>query len=325
HPTQQQAVPGRGEGTAGVIGFPVGAAGADVSAAEAGPVLHRRDALWAAALRTAIARRSGDSGAVQKHWYAAVEVLAEYSIDVFSLLPLGELWVAAARMRQVDRLEHTLSEAWGLLESLGNPVLWSVPLHWAGVHAGILANSPGAVAPHGQALTAAATHSVFARALANAGRTWLRVLANHVDTDEVTSAARALAQFGLTWDGTRLASQAALQTPDGRVSQAMLQLARDLKQTSAAEEIEVGPGPAATPSGAPTQTASTPSSTKLSEREREVAELLLLGMPYRDIGSQLFISAKTVEHHVARIRRRLGAESRTEMLSILRAMLSPQG
>lgn len=302
-----------------------GAAGADVSAAEAGPVLHRRDALWAAALRTAIARRSGDSGAVQKHWYAAVEVLAEYSIDVFSLLPLGELWVAAARMRQVDRLEHTLSEAWGLLESLGNPVLWSVPLHWAGVHAGILANSPGAVAPHGQALTAAATHSVFARALATAGRTWLRVLANHVDTDEVTSAARALAQFGLTWDGTRLASQAALQTPDGRVSQAMLQLARDLKQTSAAEEIEVGPGPAATPSGAPTQTASTPSSTKLSEREREVAELLLLGMPYRDIGSQLFISAKTVEHHVARIRRRLGAESRTEMLSILRAMLSPQG
>ena len=47
-------------------------------------------------------------------------------------------------------------------------------------------------------------------------------------------------------------------------------------------------------------------------------------MPYRDIGSQLFISAKTVEHHVARIRRRLGAESRSEMLSMLRAMLAPQ-
>ena len=60
----------------------------------------------------------------------------------------------------------------------------------------------------------------------------------------------------------------------------------------------------------------------MSDREREVAELLLLGMPYRDIGSQLFISAKTVEHHVARIRRRLGAESRSEMLSMLRAMLA---
>ena len=37
--------------------------------AGAGP-LHRRDALWAAALQTAIARRSGDTGALQKHWYA---------------------------------------------------------------------------------------------------------------------------------------------------------------------------------------------------------------------------------------------------------------
>lgn len=310
----------------------LGAAGADAAAAESGEDLHRRDALWAAALRTAIARRSGDSGAVLKHWYAAVEVLAEYSIDLFSLLPLGELWVAGARMRQVDRLEHTLSEAWDLLAALGNPVLWSVPLHWAGVHAGILANSPGAVAPHGQALTAAAEQSAFARALANGGRTWLRVLANHVDIDEVTAAARALSQFGLTWDGTRLASQAALQTPDARVSQAMLQLARDLKQTSAVDEAL--PDIGAT-SGAPVSAAVAPAgsatsapgraSTKLSDREREVAELLLLGMPYRDIGSQLFISAKTVEHHVARIRRRLGAESRSEMLSMLRAMLAPQG
>src|SRR6185503_13304950 len=132
------------------------------------------------------------------HWYAAMEVLAEYSIDLFSLLPLGELWVAAARMRQVDRLQHTLTEAFALLESLGNPELWSVPLHWAGVHAGILANSPGAVAPHGQALTAASrhdgAHSAFAKALATAGRTWLRVLANHVHIDEVTAAARGLSQ-----------------------------------------------------------------------------------------------------------------------------------
>ena len=297
-------------------------ASADV-ASTAGVTLHRRDALWAAALQTAIARRSGDSGAVQKHWYAAMEVLAEYSMDLFSLMPLSELWIAAARMRQTDRLEHTLAEAFALLESLGNPVLWSVPLHWAGVHAGILANSPDAVAPHGQALTAAAGHSTFAKALANAGRTWLRVLANHVDTDEVTAAARALSQFGLTWDATRLAGQAALQTPDGRVAGAMLQLARDLKQTVALDEAP-GLGPAALAAEASRTGPARPTSSRLSDREREVAELLLLGMPYRDIGSQLFISAKTVEHHVARIRRRLGAESRSEMLSMLRAMLAPQ-
>ncbi|MDT5298403.1 MAG: hypothetical protein QOG79_1645, partial [Mycobacterium sp.] len=296
------------------------AAAADVTVAiaAAGTELHRRDALWAAALQTAIARRGGDSGSVQKHWYAAMEVLTEYSLDLYSLLPLGELWVSAARLRQVDRLQHTIDEAFNLLGALGNPMLWSLPLHWSGVHAGILANSPEAVAPHGQALTSAAGHSAFAKALATAGRTWLRVLANHVEVDEVTVAARALAQHGLGWDATRLAGQAALQTPDGRVSGAMLQLARDLKLAVAGEDdVDV---PAAVAS-ARQPGSSMPPSSRLSDREREVAELLLQGLPYRDIGSQLFISAKTVEHHVARIRRRLGAESRSELLSMLRAIL----
>lgn len=297
-------------------------ASADVVAAGAGE-LHPRDALWAAALQTAIARRTGDSGALQKHWYAAMEVLAEYSVDLFALLPLGELWVAAARMRQADRLRHPLEQAFALLDSLGNPALWSVPLHWSGVHAGILTNSPESVAPHGQALATAAGDSALARSLSAAGRTWLRVLGNQVDADEVIAAARSLSHVGLTSDATRLAGQAALQTSDGRVSGAMLQLARDLKLGAAPGEI---PGELAgdEPQGAaPTTPRQPPSGSPLSDREREVAELLLLGLPYRDIGGQLFISAKTVEHHVARIRRRLGAGSRSEMLSMLRAMLAP--
>jgi DNA-binding CsgD family transcriptional regulator len=294
--------------------------------------LHRRDALWAAALRTGIARRSGDAGAVQKHWYAAMEVLAEYSIDLFSLLPLGEVWVAAARLRQADRLSHTLDQAFTLLGALGNPLSWSLPLHWAGVHAAIHANSPESMAPHGQALTAAAGHSGFARALAGGGRAWLRVLANQIAVDEVTAAAHGLSQFGLTWDATRLAGQAALQASDPRVSGAMLQVARDLKLTSGSQDLPDGgsAGLANTASSSsagpayPAAAAATTSGPVLSDREREVAELLLLGMPYREIGAQLFISAKTVEHHVARIRRRLGAESRSEMLSMLRAMLTTQ-
>ena len=286
--------------------------------------LHRRDALWAAALQTAIARRGGDAGALQKHWCAAMEVLAECSVDLFALLPLGELWVAAARMHHVEQLRHTLDQAFELLESLGNPLLWSVPLHWAGVHAGILAKSPESIAPHGQALGAAAADSSLARALSGAGRTWLRVLANQVDTDEVTAAARALSYVGLTSDATRLAGQAALQTPDGHVSGAMLQLARDLKLGATSTEMPGEASDAEPTVGAPSQPHQPAAGSPLSDREREVAELLLLGMPYRDIGGQLFISAKTVEHHVARIRRRLGAASRSEMLSMLRAVLAPE-
>lgn len=172
--------------------------------------------------------------------------------------------------------------------------------------------------PHAAALSAAAAHSDFARALAAGGRAWLRVLAGQVEAAEVSAAARGLAQFGLTWDATRLAGQAALGATDPRVSAAMLALARDLKLTVGADD----PAPAEAD-----QPAARPPAARgavLSDREREVAELLLLGMPYRDIGAQLFISAKTVEHHVARIRRRLDAGSRSEMLSMLRSMLAPQ-
>ena len=288
----------------------LGAAAADADAAEG---LHGRDALWAAALRTAIARRGGDAGALATHWSAGVDVLAEYSIDLFSLLPLGELWMAAGRLRQQERLAPALEQAFGLLADLGRPPVWSPMLHWAGVHAGILAGDPAAVAPHGQALAAMADNSPFAAALAGAGRTWLQVLAGHVDAEEVIAAARGLARFGLTSDATRLAGQAALATADPKVSALMLQVARDLKLRTGEDPMDpVESEPSARPR---------PAVTTLSDREREVAELLLLGMPYRDIGAQLFISAKTVEHHVARIRRRLGAESRSEMLSMLRAML----
>lgn len=283
--------------------------------------LGRRDALWLAALRTAIARRTGDFGAIQKHWFTANDVLAEYSIDLFSLLPVGELWMSAARIGQQSRVNSVVDQAFALLRALGNPVAWSVPLHWAGVHVGILTNNPAAVAPHGQALAAAAAHSPLAKALATAGRSWLRVLAGQVDADDVTSAARGLAEFGLTTDGTRLAGQAALQATDPKISGLMLQIARELKLANpdVSESVsEPGSDPTTSSGGSRALRSS------LSDRERQVAELLLLGMPYRDIGSQLFISAKTVEHHVARIRRRLGAESRSEMLSMLRAILAPQ-
>jgi DNA-binding CsgD family transcriptional regulator len=59
----------------------------------------------------------------------------------------------------------------------------------------------------------------------------------------------------------------------------------------------------------------------LSGREREVAALVLEGLTYKEIGEQLFISAKTVEHHVARMRQRLGSSSRGELFAHLRQIV----
>ena len=59
----------------------------------------------------------------------------------------------------------------------------------------------------------------------------------------------------------------------------------------------------------------------LSEREREVAALVLAGLTYKQVGDRLFISAKTVEHHVARMRQKLGSTSRAELFDQLRQLV----
>lgn len=50
----------------------------------------------------------------------------------------------------------------------------------------------------------------------------------------------------------------------------------------------------------------------LTDREQEVLALLAQGLTNREIGARLFLSAKTVEHHVGAVLRKLGVKTRTE-------------
>lgn len=275
--------------------------------------VHLRDQLSRGGLRVALARRSGDFGELRSAWDAVCEPLSEYSVDLYGLLPIGEIWVAAARLQVTADLAPILGQMRELLAKLGNPATWSASMRWYGVHAAIAADSPAEVMPHAQALAEAARTSTYAGSLARAGRVWIHVLGGNIDPADVDAAARGLAEVGHTWDGSRLASQAALYASDPRVASTMLQLARSMRTHQNA-----------TPENTDRPTTHAPTAV-LSDREREVVALLLLGITYKDIGDRLFISAKTVEHHVARIRRRIGAQSRSEMLSILRAMHAEQG
>lgn len=280
------------------------AAGRTVDALPA--TLRPRDALFAAALRVGVARRTGDIGSLRQSWDGAQTVIAEHSVDLLSLLPLGELWLGAARLQETDRVAHLVDQARDLLAGLGEPVLWGTPLHWYGVQAAILTETPADLVPHAHALGVAAESSTYAAGLARAGRAWLRVLQGEADAAEVERAAVELGAIGLPWDGARLASEAALRVDDTGTATTLLQVARSLRPGVASSD---------TP-----PTAERPAGGSLTEREADVARLLVTGLTYRDIGARLFISAKTVEHHVARIRRRLGAQSRADMFSMLRAM-----
>jgi DNA-binding NarL/FixJ family response regulator len=53
--------------------------------------------------------------------------------------------------------------------------------------------------------------------------------------------------------------------------------------------------------------------SELSPREREVARMLAEGRTNREIADGLFLSPRTVEQHVAKVLRKLGARSRTDV------------
>jgi DNA-binding CsgD family transcriptional regulator len=274
--------------------------------------LEPRDELHAAALEVALARRANDPAALLTAWTRAREAIVHHPVDLYVLQPLAELRVAAARLGEPDWVQPHLDEAALLLRRLGDPLLWAAPLHWAAVHAAMFAGGPDAAAASAaadvEALEAGAATGRYAAAMAAGARQWWRVLAGDVDAGEVEAAARALDAVGLTWDGGRLAGQAAIRTRDRRAMTGLLALARALQQPEPASDAPEDEEPPS--EGGP-----------LSDREREVAALVLEGLTYRQIGERLFISAKTVEHHVARMRQRLGSESRGELFAHLRAVL----
>ena len=280
-----------------------------------------RDEFMCAALEVGLARRNGDVPELLRAWERAREAMLHTSVDLYNLLPWGELLIAAARLRETRRVAQYLDDAWKLLGRLGEPALWAVPLHWAAVQAALLNESPADLAPHATALARASAHSQLAAVLATAGKAWVSVLAGRFRTAEVEGAARLLGAVGMPWEGARLAGHAAARADERRDMMRLLSCARDLHPqgspagASGAAEVQTGSGADGGGKGAQ------PDASGLSEREKEVARLVLEGKTYREIGEAIYISPRTAEHHIARIRRRLGAENRSDLLARLRLAL----
>lgn len=279
------------------------------------PARSPRDALLAHAVHVAIARRYEDAAGLESAWRQARASLLRVDIDLFLLHPLAELISSASRVGDTDRIRPQFQRALEIVERLGDPALWAAHLRWAGIQNGILQNSPDSLRPHAKALVTASANSRVAATMAKAGRVWTAVLGGTVDADAVEKAARDLASVGLVWDGARLAGHGAARSQDRKVSSRLLACARELHPLDGSRRAMAAARADAT------TTESTPPSDILSERELEVARLVVEGKTYAEIGETIFISPRTAEHHIAHIRRRLGANSRSEVISKLRQLI----
>ncbi|OZM72048.1 helix-turn-helix transcriptional regulator [Amycolatopsis antarctica] len=287
--------------------------------ADGGRTLEPRDELFRRALEVGLARRSSDIAGMRRVWQQAYEALMRHQVDLFMLLPLGELMIAAARLGEHDSLDRHAAQASELLSTLGDPPLWTPMVSWSRLQAAVTTQDGDQAGVQAETLGRFAGLSPFTTALAEAAASWHAVLAGSPDAEQVCAAAGQLHELGLRWDAARLAGQAAIRTSD-RAAMVMLLdaarrfhgVARQPRQVPSGEDP--GPEPAQQQTGVADASA-------LSDREQEVAALVLDGMTYKQVGARLFISAKTVEHHMARMRGKLGAANRRELLGMLRELL----
>ncbi len=273
-----------------------------VAAAAHAPVL-RRNAVLAAAVAVGLARRAGDPHALTATWHRVAAVVAGADVDLLLLDAWGELSVGAALVSPADR-DAVVAAMAAAAARAGSPA-WAVAAQrWWELQRAVAADDPAAAAEAARNLQAAATApgaTCRTRLYAEVGAAWAAVLADDVCPAQVREVAGRLADAGRPWEAAALFRAAAARAADPAAARDLLGAGRGLRTTSAA------PG--------------RPGSGGLSEREREVGALVLDGLTHKEIGARLYISPKTVEQHVARLRQKLAASNRAALVAALRARL----
>lgn len=263
--------------------------------------LEARDAITAVAVEAGLALRTGDLDRLLAAREQIVRAVSLHPVDLLSLPLFAELVAAASRLEALGDLGRFDAASTELLDRIDHAPLWTIAARWARFRAAAMAGDVDGAAAQ-LALLAAAPVSRLVP-LVDAATAWVDVLQGTVDRDAVEAAATALEGIGLRWEAAQLIGSAAVRAADSTVARALLTRARDLRQSLPSLAGDNG-------------------AVVLTEREREVGACLLDGLSHKEIGAHLFISAKTVEHHVARIRTKLGARSKAELLTLVRREVS---
>lgn len=272
----------------------------------AGQEWPRRDRFLLAAIDAAIARRSGDTTRLRNAWQQCEPLLVGQPVSWLLYDPLLEVLCAGTRLGDARRVSPVVDRLLAQLGALPHDGPGTTAALWLGLHLAISSDDWPSVDDHGQRFAGLTPTDARSTARVAAGRAWQQIAnvrsgRGSIDLAAVDLAVDRLVAVDDAWEASRLLGQAALDHDDVTTARTLLERARHLITD-------------------PVETADALLAAGLSEREAEVARLVAEGRTYKDIGAQLFISAKTVEHHVARIRQRLGAGSRAEMLSTIREM-----
>ncbi|GLZ29507.1 hypothetical protein Lesp02_16970 [Lentzea sp. NBRC 105346] len=256
---------------------------AAIAAAGGTPVL-RRDAVLAAAVTIGLARRAGDADALRATWRRVAPVVAGADVEVLLLDAWGELSAGAASVSRFDG--DTVVEAMSAVT-----LEWAAPVFsWWKLQRAVVASDAGVAASSALALQGTPR--------AAAAFAWSSVLAGDVDPEQVTAVASSLDD---AWEAMALCGAAAARLTDPTAARDLLSTGRALR-AKVSVDSDAGDG--------------------LSKRERAVGELLVDGLTHKEIGARLYISPKTVEQHVAKIRQKLAVSSRAELIASLRQRIA---
>ncbi|HEU5469345.1 MAG TPA: helix-turn-helix transcriptional regulator [Actinophytocola sp.] len=266
-----------------------------LAAASDVPIL-RRDAVLAAAITVGLARRAGDDDALRATWHRVAPVVTGSDVELLLLDAWGELSVAAARVSPDDR--DTVVDAVAAAVARAGAPTWAVAAEaWWRLHRAVVTDDAIAAARAAGALgTVGGPHQAATAAA------WAAVLSGRFDAAVVTGTAEALADAGSPWEAAALCGAAAARLGDSGAAKDLLGTGRALRSRILSRTGAAG---------------------GLSDRERAVGELLLDGLTQKEIGARLYISPKTVEQHVARLRQKLVAANRAELIAALRSRLGP--
>lgn len=275
----------------------------EAAAAGTDPDAHlaQRDRLLLAALEAAIARRSGDTGRLRTAWARAEQALLRPSTSWLYADFLIEILACGARLDAYDRATPIVQAV--LEQTAELPADGPAPVmgQWLRLQVAIAADDNDEVEAAAEVMAKLLPNDRRSRARVAAAGAWADVMARTATEGSLGPVADALMACGENWEASRLLGQAALDETDPQAARRLLERAR----ATGVDSIEEG-------------TTDGLASLGLSEREAEVAVLVAEGRTHKEIGAQLYISPKTVEHHVAKIRQKLGATSRAELLSIVR-------